>query len=596
MGRLTRLQPSTKILSDFYVFDTETAIKNSKGLNWNLEGEFIFGVIYGFNYTKVIHNKQEMIDTFKEPRFRKKKVFAHNAEFDLNVLFGNVFYLDPKTIFNGTRFIGATNGNCYFADSANIFVGRSVDEIGKMIGTQKPSLGDSEMISKSVGKDEINRCITDCQIVWDALIKTFEFAGDIKITQASLSLTYFRRYHLPYNIDFNENVSFFWDSYYGGRTEAFKIGKTNARVIDVNSMYPFAMKETQFPNPKYLKKINSPSKEKFLQYIKDFEGMAKCKVFHPEKFIGLLPYKDDKGKLTFPNGTFTGLWNFNELRFAIENGVEILNIDYCVIGQPMKSIFVSFVDTLNIEKIKSENAGNEFDRDKTKRFSNSLYGKFGQRIKDEQIYLPDYEKAFDLIQEYQRKGLFLKLSLFNSERKDAFLVLKSVRGKSISNAIPSFASYVTSYARVLLLKKLLEFQNKGLVYCDTDSVFFENEIGIENEYHLGGWKLENKIVTEVLGLKNYKYIKSGKEFWRVKGIPTISDKKVIKIEGETRKELAKIKQTGEKEFTYINLSKTKESLRHGKEARKLTERIKELKHKYDKRIVFNDGNTKPITI
>lgn len=596
MNRLTRLRPSSKILSDFYVFDTETAVKNSSGYNWNLEGEFIFGVIYGENYCKVIHDKTEMIETFKEPRFRKKKVFAHNAEFDLMVLYGNIFDLDPKAIFNGSRFIGATNGNTYFADSANIFVGRSVAEIGKMLHIEKPGLGGELMLSKSIGKDEINRCIKDCEIVWEALIKTFEFAGDIKITQASLSMVYFRRYHLPYNIDYNENAKLFWESYYGGRTEAFKIGKTESKVIDVNSMYPYAMKTATYPNPKYLKKIDNPDLDIFMRYLSDHEGLAKCKVFHPEIYFGLLPYKDDKGKLTFPTGTFTGVWNFPEIRFAIQNGLQILQVDFCVIGQPMQSIFTTFVDQLNIEKIKAENSGNEFERDRAKRFSNSLYGKFGQRIKEEQIYLKDYEKEFDLIQEYQRKGLFIKLSLFNAQRKDAFIILKNTKGKNLSHAIPSFASYVTSFARVLLLKKLIELQPYKVTYCDTDSVFFEVDPGIENEYHLGGWKLENKIVTEIKGLKNYKYIKSGKEYWRVKGIPTITDKKVIKIEGENRVELDKVKQTGEKEFTYINLTKTKEALRQGKQPRKLAERVKQLKHEYDKRKVFLDGSTEPINI
>ena len=262
MKTLLRLKPRVKIMKDFYVFDVETGEEKQPNVfEWQLNGRpesFIFGVIYGYNYTRVIHNLKEFHETFKEERFRGRKVFAHNATYDLNTLYDNIYKLDATSIFNGSRFITCTNGNCFFADSLNIFVGQSVAKIGKQIGKDKIGMSGgeykiSDWNNTSEKARDINGCIRDCEIIYDALLSSFEFAGDIKITQASLSMTYFRRNHQQYNIEHNEFTSCFWDSYFGGRTEAFKIGKVHANVWDINSSYPYAMRECAFPNPKFLK-------------------------------------------------------------------------------------------------------------------------------------------------------------------------------------------------------------------------------------------------------------------------------------------------------------------------------------------------------
>lgn len=609
METLYRLNPSVKLCRDFYVFDTETGIRRKDGfIYWCLDARpkrFQFGVIYGYNYTKVIYSIKELRETLLEPRFKNKKVFAHNAQYDLNVTYGNIFDIDPEAIFNG-RFITATNGNCIFADSGNIFVGASVETIGKQLGLHKGKLGGPGYrteLDKSqphgIPVKDVNYCIRDCQIVWDALISVFEFAGEIRITQASLCMTYFRRYHQPFHISYNENVKYFWNSYYGGRTEYFKLGKTHAKVIDVNSMYPYCMKNIKFPNPKLLKNEQGMSVKRFNKYLEWYEGCAYISVIHKESTFGFLPYKEG-GKLLFPNGSFSGWWNFNELRFAIQKGfIEVKEVHKVIYSEPLESPFVSYVDTLMRLKHEAEIEGNEFNRDRSKRFANSLYGKFAQKIVEQTIYIHDVQKQWEVIQDYQKAGKFVRLVMFNKKRNDAFLVISSTKKFSLKHSIPSFASYITSAARILLLDKMLELQNHRIVYCDTDSIFFEVDYGINSETHLGGWKLENKIVTEIKGLKNYKfYTEKGKEIWRVKGVP-VNKGKTIKIYGEfdeSEKEVPLVEQIGDNKFRYYNLIKSKEALKRNIEPGVLTERIKEIKNKCDKRILLSDGKTKPIII
>lgn len=603
MRKLSKLKPKVSVLTDFYTLDIETGKKLSKhkGTNehytgtieWELNGRpesFIFAVIYGFNYTRICWSIDEVKKVLLEPRFYKRKIFAHNGGgYDYNAIYDNIFFVDPKAIFNG-KFISFSNGNCTFADSTNIFVGQSIAKIGKQIGKEKIGMSGGDYTNSDWSKPkqkarDINGCIRDCEILYDALIQYFEFAGDIKITQASLSLTYFQRFHLEHDIEYNENVEYFWDSYYGGRTEAFKIGPTNASVIDVNSMYSYIMRETLFPNPKFLKVEENVDTNYFLQNIlPHFEGIVYATVSHKDVWLGGLPVRH-KQKLLFPVGVFEGAWNFNEIRACISFGlVSIKRITRVVYSEPMQSPFIKFVDTGFAIKLDATIRGNKFEEDRIKRFLNSLYGKFGQRITEEYIYIDDVEKNIDLIRDYQKKKLLIKLDYFNADRNDAFLVVKSVVGKSISCSIPSFSSYITSGARVLILKKLLEMEKNRPIYCDTDSIFYEIDDGIESSKALGEWKKEDKIVTHIHGLKNYEYNYFDKDegkqkhIHRIKGVP------------------AKRVKTGENEFEYFNLIKTKESLRRGIDAGIQVKRTKKLKGTYNKRIVDKDGTTKPITL
>lgn len=579
---LWKLKPKVKLLTDFFVLDTETGRRTKDGIQWELRAQpdaFIFGVIYGHNFSKIIYTVEDFKNELKDTRYKNKWVFMHNAEYDLGVLYGNIISdLDPNAIFNG-KFISATNGVARFADSTNIFGKVGLGEIGKMIGIEKPALGNDHLFSKELGPAEINRCMEDCHILFDALVSMFEFAGDIKITQASLSMTYFRRHHQPHNITHNENTAYFWDSYFGGRTECFKIGPTHAQVIDINSSYPYAMKHCKFPNPGFLKHETGVSVDRLINYfLIHFEGAAKVEVLHPDKTFGFLPLKKD-GKLLFPVGRFSGCWNFNELKFAIENGIEILSVKDLVYSEPMPSPFEGYVDSLYKQRFETDN---KFEIYRIKIFMNSLYGKFAQRITEESIYIEDVNKAIDLIHEHHRKRTFIKLQMFNERRNDAFLIVKSMMGKTISYAIPSFSSYITSFARIHLLKKLIEMERFRPVYCDTDSIFYElPDMNFKDSKELGGWKVEGKIVTEIQGLKNYKFYKVEKpnqEIHRIKGVPT----KAIK--------------TGANTFEYSNLLKTKEGLRRNLDSGVLTKRIKEISGKYTKRIVLDSGETKPITI
>jgi|WetSurMetagenome_2_1015567.scaffolds.fasta_scaffold02016_17 hypothetical protein len=569
MKTLPMLKEKARFFADeFYVFDVETTGLRAKS------DAFVFGVIYGHNFVKVLYSVEDFKKEFLNERYKKRKVFAHNAEFDLSVIYDNIFIMDNKAIFNG-KFICATNGNCLFADSLNIFE-TSVKVLGKMVGLEKfetPNKFKTGIINE-VTQDDIKYCTRDCEIVFEALAEIFEMVGNIKITIAGLSLDLFRRKYQTFHIDYNDELGrYFFSSYYGGRCEAFYIGRCNASVYDINSMYPYAMVACQFPNPKFLKKISFCHPKIFIQkYLKLYEGCAYFKIKHKDHYFGFLPYRFE-GKLLFPIGTFSGWYNFNEIRFCLENDViEILEVKDIIYAPPLTSPFATYATDLYKKRFET---GNEFHAYLYKKFGNSLYGKFAQKIDSEFIYIKDMEKDYAIIKEFQDKKQIIKIQLFNEKRNDCFIQIIKSGNKYMYNTIPLFSSYITSFSRVQLMGLLLKYRNFDPLYCDTDSIFFERDPKIKSSKLLGQFKKEEKSVIEISGLKNYSYIYEGKINKKIKGIP----------------KNAKFKKGS---YNYNAMVRTKEGIRQNKEIGVWTKRKKTITGKYDKRIVKRNGYTEPI--
>jgi len=190
---------------------------------------------------------------------------------------------------------------------------------------------------------------------------------------------------------------------------------------------------------------------------------------------------------------------------------------------------------------------------------------------------------YEIIEELEKTEQFHILKTFSEIRDDCFLITENEKFKNSFFAIPTFSSYITSEARLILLKGLLDNETNSIVYCDTDSIFLSKSFTGEISHLLGAWKLEEKNIIEVRGLKNYTYIdEKGKTLEAIKGV------------SKTAKKITKGKHKGKYESKQY--FKTKESLRRNVDAG--TEKIvrKKISGKYDKRIVLANGETKPIKL
>lgn len=564
-----------KLIEKIVVFDCET-----QGLNATPEA-FIFGCVIDNKEKHYFNDIEKMKNHLLS--YKDKYIFAHNAEYDLSTLFGNIIKnLDNEAVFNG-RFIMAKNGNSLFCDSFNIFL-CSVEKLGESLGFPKMQI-DEKLKSgkvKVITEQMIKYCFVDCEIVLRGLTELIRLTGTLKPTLSGFSMEFYRNSFQPYHIRFNRELcNEFFKSYFGGRTEAFKIGNTYAYCYDVNSSYPFAQKTARFPNPEKLRKVKRGGVKYILNKIKYCEGLCKVKVKHKNTYFGFLPLKhkvNKSEKLIFPVGTFTGCFNFNELRFALENGViEIKRFYYAVFSDfSIESPFIKFID-YNFTK-KSESTG--IYPYLFKILMNANYGKWGQNEKAEMKYFEN--TPYEYLEKLDKEKIKYELHYFNPEtRNDLYIAVFHKEPKISKNAIPLFSSYITSFSRIHLLKHILEFQKYGnIIYCDTDSIFIEtlNEPDLIDSKELGGFKKESKLITKINGLKDYEYIDGGINKYKLKGV----NKRAVKI--------------AEKTYLSNTMIKTKEGLRQNKQSGKFIDRIKEIKHIYDKRIIIENGNTKPIEL
>jgi hypothetical protein len=545
-----------------------------------MQKNFVFGVIYGWNFKKVLYSVKEFQDELSTERYKGKYIFAHNAEFDLLVIYGNIYTrMDRSAVFNG-RFISAKYENKTFADSLNIYPA-SVAKIGETLGFQKldnPKISNEGLKVSNITKLDIDYCIRDCKIIFDALLKMFTHIGVIRITLSSLVLYNFRNEYLAENLYYSELNDEFYESYYGGRTEAFHIGQVKATVFDINSMYPDAMRTIKFPDVKNLRKETKVD-VRYLKYLlKRYEGNAKVYIRHRDSYFGYIPKKHEinkSTKLVFPVGTFSTCVNFNELRFALDRQViDILSVEYVVYGNPIESPFKAFIE--NNYCLRKDDK-NDLNKLIYKLKMNSLYGRFAMRMKYTTTYFDLI--PYELIEELQETEKFYQLKTFSQKRDDCFLITENEKFKNSFFAIPTFSSYITSACRIKILKALLDNEKERVVYCDTDSIFLEGTFKGVCSDELGDWKREEKNVVEIRGLKNYTYSDdTGETHDVIKGI----SKRAEKLPDGT--------------FRQIKYYKTKQALRQNKDAGEQFTQTKQLKHKYDKRIVNIDGTTNPLKL
>lgn len=285
-------------------------------------------------------------------------------------------------------------------------------------------------------------------------------------------------------------------AYYGGRTELFWNYGTDITYFDLNSSYAASMLE-RMPVGKAYEFV--PARQTIDEIVRTFDtwsktkvGIVECEVEIPEScHIPPLPYPRD-GKLLFPVGKFSGVWDYEELKLLThpQVGGRITKVrrSHWYKGEP---IFREMVLALyhyrqkhingckNGSVCKSEACNPDYSEGLSycaKLILNSLYGRFGMNLIRERTIIispddewPKYGYCIDL------KGY----SVWNVQT-----VIKS------SCSIPQIAEHVTTLSRIRLFLGMMEIveQGKEVFYCDTDSVM-SNGAMTESE-DLGGWKNE----------------------------------------------------------------------------------------------------------
>lgn len=383
----------------------------------------------------------------------------------------------------------------------------------------------------------------DVKALYEIIYKIIEISGinveDFvkRVSTASLSRYIFKNgykgkdFKMPLNrtTDYEMLCQYSWEnnldleffirqSYCGGRTEVFKpLLNHRGFHYDINSMYPYVM-QLEYPvgQPTY---YNKPAiaKEVYNEWLENHIGLGfiHAEVYIPKQHIPPLPVK--MGKLVFPCGNVFGVWTYNELEYAVKNcGVELREIyAVCHFSNTYK-VFKNFIDEFYGLKEQATIDKNESLRSFAKLLMNVGYGYTGMS-RDDKVKLD----SIDNIGKY-------KLSEITVNEEMGYIEAPSeIKAEYIQVQV---ASYVTSYARLVLLQALREADKKGNVYyCDTDSIVTDSELPAEliDPTRLGAWDCESKPIKALfLRPKVYAEVLETKTNIKFKGVSKDTQKEL----------------------------------------------------------------------
>jgi len=438
-------------------------------------------------------------------------IIARNIVFDFTVLRGweNLHKEGYKLRFfhnNGVSVIVTVrkgNKSIVFLDSMNWFP-ESLAKTGERIGIPKMKI-DFETCTE---KELIDYCRNDVLIDFENFKQFIRFLEGNMIsrlcyTRASTAMAAYLLRHYNTEIFIHNNaeaIKLERDSYKGGRCECFYIGEPNYDtfyVLDVNSLYPFVMRNNMYP-VKYKKKLYKTTPNMLRNTIKTKSVVARVLIETNEPV-----YAVKRERTLFPIGMFETTLCTPELDYALRHG-HIKQVYNCVIYE-QANIFKSYVDTIYTLRQDFKSAGVDVYQNLCKYLLNSLYGKWGQKAEN-------WVKIGVCPNEPDREELLFTCDS-NKVMRLRYLLGEVFELKSYGesyNSFPAISSHVTAYGRMYLWS-LMQLAGIGnYFYCDTDSLIvndkgMDNLTPVLNDTKLGFMKHEETTHKLIIhGLKDYE--------------------------------------------------------------------------------------------
>ena len=528
-------------------FDIET---------YNRNKNFLCASIIGDNYKKIFYNKEDIKKELTSNRiFRGSYICATNLLFDFFGIFEirealenfNLIERAGSLILATTHIKYDTKDNNFYnnismikmlkklktrdktkikefqqqyyqikmIDSSN-HLKTSVSKLGKIINLpklQSPSFLGKYPRNKKEWEEIITYNIRDSEVTYRFMRfiqnEYNKMGCEMKTTISSTSLDLFRRKYLRFfwKQQPREHILFTYKGMYGGRTEAYKRGIFNIenygkiKIYDVNSLYPFCLKNFKYPIPsksELYKKCSS-------NVIDSFNGVGYFELQAPKDLhIPLLPVKTDK--LRFATGSIKGYYDFYSIRQVLNMGYQLLKIKNCIVYEHTFKPFSKFIDTQwkLREKLKDRDDNMQIVPKIT---MNSFYGKLIYNFSNKEM-LGTHEDV-----------LFSKESdsILPTKDKSIFRIVTTENSRIPNYVFPIIPIMVTAYARNIMQKYFRKIGYEKILYTDTDCIFTTKKLNISDE--IGKLKLEESF-KEVCIIKPKFYA----------GIP-INKKPIIKIKG-----------------------------------------------------------------
>lgn len=340
------------------------------------------------------------------------------------------------------------------------------------------------------------------EIYW----KLYKVDIESKITLSSLALSIFRMKYYdasnwPIHIPNKNEDSFLRRAYYGGHTDAYKPYGEDLYYYDVNSLYPFVMKEFPMPGgvPVWHGNLDGKDLDSMFGFI---EAYVECPKTIKKPF---LPYRDKNNTLIFPTGEFIGVYYSEELKYARGLGYTVLPISGYLFER-MESPFRDFVSSLFDSRLEARRSGNDALAYVYKILMNSLYGRFGINPKSTITEVCDEDRYKHLIRNSDL--------LFGEMLSENYYIVAyhSNTGTGLDywnppkNSAVQLAAAITASARIYMYPYI---SREDCYYTDTDSVVLGKPLPEEeiNSTFIGKFKLEHKVLKGYfLAPKSYSLI------------------------------------------------------------------------------------------
>lgn len=380
----------------------------------------------------------------------------------------------------------------------------------------------------SLKNETIKYCELDCILLYKILVKFNEFIFkyfNLNInkfsTLPSLAFAIFRCNFMPEDKIPLLSGNMFTDirkSYTGGSVDVYKPHGQNLIGYDVNSLYPFIMKNLPMPvgEPIYFE-----GDIDILSSMSDKLGFFEVDITSPDDLKH--PIIQTKLKTSAGYRTVSPLGNWTDWIFSEEmNNAKKFGYTFKIKRGYLfnkANIFNNYITTLY--EIKKASHKDDPMYLISKLLMNSLYGRFGMEpiietsliINDDEVEsLIDDNTITDIIKLNDNKSL---INLYSDSDKD----LLNFSALSKDNINISFASAITAYARIEMSK----FKNNpeiNLYYSDTDSIYVDKPLHpVFVGQEIGELKLENKFKEAVfLAPKVYAgQLEDDSEIVKVKG-------------------------------------------------------------------------------
>lgn len=510
-------------------------------------------------------------------------IFGHNVYFDLQASefyyyfaqFGwqYKFYYDAGL----TYILAIAKGNKSLkAVSSTNYYSCSLKKLGELIGLEK-----YEVDLDTVEDDELkDYCKRDVEILKQAMEYYYQFVkdnhlGKFAMTKSSQAMNAYRHQFMTHKLHRHEDkeiVKLERAAYHGGRVECFRFGKQEKQdyvSLDINSMYPFIMKNYPLPIRciDYTHNINLGVLKALL---KKYSTIVKCVVKTDEPAYAYF----NGEKLIFPIGEFETYLCTGGVRYALEKN-HLQKVQECAVYE-QGYIFGDYVSFMYSIRQKYEKENNLIMATLAKYLLNCLYGKFGEKHAIEQTRKVDNAglyrsiEYFDLIENKH----WVEYTMFNTAVKK----FGQVEGK---RSIVSIPAHITEYARFYLWSIITKIGVNKVYYCDTDSVKIR--------------KCDVSSIADLIDNNTLGKLKIDKEFshFVINGCKHYVCDSDVKIKGVPRT----AEQIGD--YTYKYMSFLRQPSHMKEECNReylLRETIKEVPPEYDKGTIHPSGKVSPFLL